>query len=402
VLLAGLLCGAAFAWHGYHFRAAVHALERYDFEGAQHHLQSCLQVWPADGEVQFLAARTARRRGAMAEAEDHLTACRRLHFPPDAVALEGVLASVQGGDLGDSEQSLRELLRQYHPDAPFILEALAAGYSRTNRHQDAINCLTQLLQRQSAHVPALLARAHSCFQLFRAEAAVEDLQRAVELAPERDDARLLLATTLAFLGQVSEAAGQYECLRRRRPDDAEVLVGLAVCRQDQSQFEEARAVLDDLLARHPDDEGGLIERGRVALRLGDAEAGERWARRAVERDPHNSRAPLVLALCLEAQGNHGEAARYRERADQLEADASGISVLTRLLAESPRDPGLHCRLGGMLLRLGREEEGVQELRTALRYDVEYRPAHRALAAYYEQTRQLELAARHRQAAVGRP
>ena len=310
VLGLGLLGGAAFAWHRYHFRAAQDALGRYDLDEAQRHLDRCLAVWPG-GDVHFLAARTARRREAYGEAQDHLAACRRLQYRPEALALEEVLLGVQQGDLDGVEQSVRALVQQNHPDTPAILEALARGYARTFRLEEAVDSLSLLLQREPDHVPALLLRARCLALLEQDEDAAPDYQKAVDLAPDRDDARLALALTLWRLGRVREAAGQYECLRRRQPGNPGVLAGLALCRQDLAELDEAAAVLDDLLARHPDFVPGLVERGRVAFRSGDPAAGERWARQAVERAPYDPDAALVLGLCLEAEGRTEEAGSSR-------------------------------------------------------------------------------------------
>jgi predicted Zn-dependent protease len=397
LLVLGLVGAAAFAWHRFHLHAAQEALARYDLDAAQQQLADCLRVWPMDRDVCFLAARTARRRGAYDEAESYLAACRKLHYSADALALEGVLASVQQGKLGGSEELVRDLLRREHRDAVYLLEALGTGYSKAKRFRDARATLTQLLLREPDHVPALLLRAGCFLQMIQPELAAADLIRALDLAPDRDGARTTLAATLAYLGQTGAAAEQYECLRRRRPDDADVLVRLAVCRQDLTQLDEAQVVLDDLLARHPDHVAGLVERGRVAFRLGDAAEGERWARRAEKLDAYNAKAPLVLALCLEAQGKLREAEACQERARQLEADTSGLSVVAHQLNDSPRAPALHCRLGGMLLRLGREQEGIDALERALKCEADYAPAHRALADYYERTGRTSLAAPHRQA-----
>jgi tetratricopeptide (TPR) repeat protein len=397
----GLLGAAAFAWHRHHLRAAQDTLGRYDLDGAQHHLDRCLAVWPT-ADVYFLAARTARRRDAYPEAQDHLTACRKLQYRPDALALEEVLRGVQQGDIDGVEESVRALVQQDHPDTPVILEALARGYAKTFRLEQAIDSLSLLLQREPGHVPALLLRAKCLGLLGQDEDAAADYEKAVGIAPDRDEARLALARTLWRLGRVREAAGEYECLRRRQPDDPDVLAGLALCRQDLAQLDEAVAVLDDLLARHPDSVPGLVERGRVAFRSGDAAAGERWARQAVERAPYGPDAALVLGLCLEAQGRTHEAGESRERGRELEAAAAGVTRVTRQLSDAPRDAALHCRLGVLLLRLGRDEAGENRLLAALKYDPGYRPAHQALAEYYERTRQPALAARHRQAADGRP
>ena len=79
-----------------------------------------------------------------------------------------------------------------------------------------------------------------------------------------------------------------------------------------------------------------------------------------------------------------------------------MARVSRQLSDAPRDPALHCRLGVLLLRLGRDEAGENRLLAAVQYDPGYRPAHQALADYYERTRRPDLAARHRRAAGGRP
>jgi tetratricopeptide (TPR) repeat protein len=401
VLLPAALVLGGWGWYAYHLRAARQVLERYDLDTAQQHLERCLAVWSGT-DVEFLTARTARRRGAFDDAERHLDTCRRRHYQTDAVALEHVLLRVQQGQFDDVEQSVRSLVEQNHPDASFILEALARGYVKTFRQEEAIDCLTLLLQREPKHVPALVLLAESEARLKLNEQARADSQKAVDLAPERADVRVVLAGALWRLGQVREAVGHYEVLRRQQPDSADALVGLALCRQDLGEFDEARAVLDDLLARHPDFVPGLVERARVAYRLGDVEGGEHRARQAVERAPYDADAARVLSLCLDARGQTEEADEHRRRWQQLEADGGDLTRLTWQLNESPRDPALHCRLGVLLLRLGREEAGAARLRTALAYDPGCEPAHRALADYYERTHQPDLAARHRRQADARP
>src|SRR5205823_1655942 len=88
--LLGLIGFAAYSagrgfWAERHFRAAERALERNDFAQARTHLQWCLQADPTRPEVHFLLARTARRTGILAEAQEQLAACARLGGIPEAI-----------------------------------------------------------------------------------------------------------------------------------------------------------------------------------------------------------------------------------------------------------------------------------------------------------------------------
>src|SRR5207244_12120369 len=96
------------------------------------------------------------------------------------------------------------------------------------------------------------------------------------------EARLRYADTLSRLGRTREAVGQYECLRQRPPAPPEAVIGLARCRYDLNDADEARRLLDGLLADHPDQVAALVERGRLALRDGRTGDAERALRRAVE------------------------------------------------------------------------------------------------------------------------
>ena len=55
------------------------------------------------------------------------------------------------------------------------------------------------------------------------------------------------------------------------------------------------------------------------------------------------------------------------------------------------DPAPRCETGTLLLRNGREQEGVRWLISALRNDPLYRPAHKALADHYERLGKRDLA-----------
>src|SRR5207249_2930700 len=88
---------AVLLWARYHLHAAQRALERYDLDEAQHHLDRYLKVHPGSAAAHLLAAQTARRRDAYPEAEQHLTVCTKLGGMTEASALERLLLSAQQG-----------------------------------------------------------------------------------------------------------------------------------------------------------------------------------------------------------------------------------------------------------------------------------------------------------------
>lgn len=371
------------AWKDY--RAATEALERRDFAEARTRLASCLQVWPNSAEVQLLAARAARRAGAYDDAEEHLKKCERLGWPSEEIRLERDLRCAQQGEVTGVQDRLMLFAEHGHPNALLILEALCQGYIKTYRLTHAAHCLTLWLERAPEDVQALLWRAEVAYLRSSIPDALADYRRVVELDPERDDARLRLAELLAAEHQPGEAVAHFQQLQYRQPTNPAVLLGLARCRRLLGDPAEAGKLLDTLLEIAPHDEGALAERGRVCLETQQPAEAERWLRKAASRAPYDRDIVYALYLCLQQVGKAKEAETYRAKLEEIDSQLGRLREVTRRISELPRDPSLRHEAGMIFMRSGQAKEGLRWLYSALQEDPRYRPAHQALADYYEST-----------------
>jgi tetratricopeptide (TPR) repeat protein len=401
LLAMGAAGGGAFLWAQYHLRAAEWVLARYSLDEAQGHLDLCLRVRFASASVRLLAARTARRRDAYDEAERHLEACERLGGEAEGARLERVLLTAQEGDLDDMEGLLKARTAADGPEAALVLEALAKGYANRFWHAEALACADRLLRREPDHPQAWLLRARAREALAdggeEEGGALHDYEKAVELRPS-GEARLGLARALYHAGRPWEAALRYEKVRRTLPAAPEVLLGLARCRFALHETDEARRLLDELLAWRPDHADALAERGRLAYREGQAEEAEGWLRRAATAAPAWDCVPhRLLYQYLRAAQKDEEAGRWLGALRAREAEALRVD---RLVLQTNRDPGnlaLRFEAALALMRLGRERDGVAGLFVVLEQDPRHGPAHAALADYFERAGQPRRAARHRRA-----
>ena len=75
-----------------------------------------------------------------------------------------------------------------------------------------------------------------------------------------------------------------------------------------------------------------------------------------------------------------------------------LHELAAKMDSTPHDPALDYEIGMVFLRNGRDKDGVRWLGYALLEDPKHRPAHRALAKYYERAGNKKLAERHRRLA----
>ncbi len=404
--VAALLGGASYligrhAWAYYHFHEAEPAMARRDFDQARAHLALCLEVWPDSGETHFLMARAARRGGKYGEAQTHLSRARELKWVPEALDAEQAMLKAQRaeqGELFEIQGLLFSWIQDDHPDSVLMLEALAQGYMKTYFLSAAMQCLDLWLGREKDAVQALFWSGDVWEKLHKYEEALADYQRVVDLAPDRDDARLRLASLQLQAHRAAEAAPHYEQLYERQPGDPAVLLGLARCRIEQGKPEEARQLLDALLMAQPRDGLALGERGKLELDAGRPEEAERWLRQAVAQAPYEREVVYLFVQTLQQQSKNEEAVAWVDRLAQIKADLNRINEVMLDIHAHPADPAPRHEAGRILLRNGQEQEGRRWLENALQQDPYYRPSHELLAEYFEKHGEPKRAALHRRLA----
>lgn len=403
LLLLGVVLTVAginlWAWN--HYREAGHSENRYQFSQAYTHYTQSLQVWRWSAALHFHAARAARRASLYPEAERHLAECQRLQGgATDAslpLALERLLLQAQSGDLDAVEATLWQYVEKDPSAAPLVLESLARGYARVLRPGTALRCLRDILQREPENVEAL-ALAGKVAEQGGGEVkdAVKYYRRALELDPQREDARLNLAQIL-LRERPEEARSQFEYLLTRRPDNVEVMLGLAQAQRMLNETDKARALVETVLAKEPKNAKALTERGRLALLSGELAEAETSFRKAIAADPANREAQYRLYQCLAQQPNkEKEAAEQIAIYERVEADLERLgTIANKEMTRNPKDPKLYYEVGAFYLRYGKPDVGIRWLYSALKLDPGHQSSHQALYEYFQRSGDVEKAERHR-------
>jgi tetratricopeptide (TPR) repeat protein len=389
----------AFALPRYHLRAARQALSDLHADLAQPHLAACLKAWPANPEAHLLAARAARLQGDSTTADEHLRQCEHQDWSPD-VALERAMLRAQNGDLDKIEDYLRYQVEQDHPDTVLILDALVRGYIRVYRFNLAQLCLKRWLERQPDSTAALLHRARMWEMVHNYQDAAEDFRRVLQVDSASVEAQLGLANSLLELAQPGEALHYLEELQKQHPDDPQILVRLACCQNTLNNPAEAQVLLDKVLASQPDLVPAIQGRAQVALQLGNPEEAEEWARKAIALAPYDYQVNYLFFQCLKQCGKPKEAQEQFAKVERIKANVLRMQELgNRKLQAAPNDPALRCEMGTLCFEFGQDEVGLGWLLSALQKAPDYRPAHAALAQYYERKGDSQRAAQHRQLAA---
>lgn len=179
--------------------------------------------------------------------------------------------------------------------------------------------------------------------------AEEACRKAVELAPSRDETEMALARLYLASGRSEQAEAVYGGLASRRPDDADVLIGLGYAQLEQGRREDAARSLQKAIEVEPGYWQAYSALGSFNFRLGRAEDAVGAYRRAAELAPGNASvfsnlgAALLLAVRLE------DAAAAFEKSLDIEPSRAA-----------------HTNLGSLYYFLGRFPEAVGQYESAER------------------------------------
>jgi tetratricopeptide (TPR) repeat protein len=383
------------------FRDAEKARKRRDFADARGYLLANLAADPTSARDHLLFARVARQSGAFEDAEEQLELCQKWEGASPRVAFERMLLSVQQGRFGRvTEIQLRRRIEQGDVESVEILEALSIGCLVNNRFADAHGYLSKWIELAPDDFQAHVWRSMAKERLSDMPGARADAEQAVALAPANFSAQLSLGQILIKLTEFQEAEKVFERLAQRYPRDPLVAVGLAQTKSKlQPDGVEAARILDDILTRFPDDSPVLIERGRLALQLGETARAESWLRKAAELAPWEYEVQYTLLQSLRQQGKLTDADQVEKTVRLLEGASRRLHELDEKLKKEPYNLSNHCAIAQVFLEVGNHKEAVRWLQTALKIDSHQPLANLLLADYYEKSGEPGKATRYREAAI---
>jgi len=215
--------------------------------------------------------------------------------------------------------------------------------------------------------------------------ATKAFERTLNLNPKMRQATLLLGLCYAELGRNEEAVKILGPAFRHPPDKPMGrLIGLGLQRAYAAlkQYPKAAAVTDELVSRYPDDPEILFHASRL-----HADQAYQMMSRLVRAAPDS-----VWAHYANAQV-HESLQRY----DLAEAEYRTV------LETEPRLPGVHLRLGRVLLMRSRDSKALDDARHEFEQDLSIAPqnsdAEYELGEIYREQGQFELALEHFSRAV---
>jgi tetratricopeptide (TPR) repeat protein len=399
----------------YHWRQAREAIDRFDLTAAQEHLSKCLQVWTTSGEAEFLMARTCRRAGDLETAREHLKKAKKLNWVHQQIQLEYLLIQAQTALLPWVEEKLKGLLQEGNQDDRLILEALVVSCLNSNFIKKGYQWSTVWVEQHPDDWEARFYHGSVLETSLRDEMASNELaanefQKALQLNPDFPATHLHLAQVLLLDNRSQDALPHFQEYLKHDPTNPLALLGLARCLQSDGEPKEARAVLQKLLAAHPEAVDGYLLEAQLALEEEDnTKEAQQWLRKALDLDPDHrlsnqtmAKALLCEAAALQAENRNKEAdeklkqaKEFDDRGERIRQAYRRVKEINKELLTKRDDVVLRIEASTLLMNVGRKQEAYRWLVSALLLDPEYKPAKDAAKEFLRKYGDRQLQERYR-------
>lgn len=208
----------------------------------------------------------------------------------------------------------------------------------------------------------------------KADQGVEELRKAVSLAPDDPRYMVELGSALHRAGKVDEAALQLRAAIKLDPDNGRALMLLGLALADQAELEEAEVFLVQATKKSKDARP-WFELGVVQNKRGDDLGAEASLARAVTLEPENSL----------YQYAYGEMLRFNKKYDEA------IEAYRKATELDPPHPKAPAKLGYTLFQAQRLGEAEIFLTEAIRKDPRNPFNYYNLAIVYREQKKTKLA-----------
>jgi tetratricopeptide (TPR) repeat protein len=315
---------------------------------------------------------------------------------PDARLLLGSVL-MEAGQQDESIAQLREAVRLL-PQSAEAHNALGEAFNTFGKPVDARPEFERAIQLDPRHAQAQANLGEVLIQLGQAQSAAPHLDQAIRLFGGKPDAaypHYLRAKIYTEERDPAKAASELQQAVEIRPDFAEAWSDLGSSRKSLADDDGALAAFRRAVALNPED---AVAQYRLGSQLLEADAPHEAVEHldaSVRLDPKDQSALNALQRALRQDGQLERANAMKARLAQLlqEHDQSDQKMVTAFelnnrgtelektgrLAEAlekyraafellPEHVGIRTNVAAVLLKLGNWQEGIAQLREALRRD----------------------------------
>ena len=344
-----------------------------DLPMAEHALRKAIELAPKEVQAYYLLANLLARQGLTDAA---------LQVYLDLIAqspeeLRGyymaTILQMDSGDIPAAEQTLADMAKKF-PKQPEVARLKGMLQYRQGDYENAKVTLESSVVQQP-HLLSYFFLGLSYFHLEQYELALNQFQNALDIQPEFERARILVATTLLKQKRAEDAAIEIQKVLRKDPDNAYARNILGSALLASGEYDRGMAELEKAVELDPSLADAHLKRGVFHLSHGAGAEGEADLLKAVEAAPEVLNSRLMLVSLYLRQQNF----------------AGAVDLLTEGLNGSRADALLYNYLAAAYFGQNKEESAVKALVQSKEADPKFLTPYFNLASYYASRSQYDKA-----------
>ncbi|MEO5625505.1 MAG: tetratricopeptide repeat protein [Dokdonella sp.] len=323
------IIGAAYASNGF-------------LEAAGIAFDDATQLAPKDGRWVYAQGILARSRKQNAVAQNYFELALQLNREYAPIVVTVARAKIDNGDLDGARKLLAEFTRSHSDQAvPFAM--LGEIALRQKRYPDAVEQTEKALSIDPAATRLYATLADAQTGAGNTKAAADARAKAGNVAPTLIDP---LGDGVLGIAPAAANAPSAPTPPSSHASDAASFLALR-------QYDSARHELDEALKASPNDSTLLALYARVEAAAGNLPAAKTRAMSAIAAGKDNALAHLSLGVALEMANDDAGAQRAYEDAVRLDPKLGEAREL----------------YGALLLRVGRRDDAITQLRALVQLDL---------------------------------
>lgn len=342
-----------------------------------------LRGHPRDAEALFLLARAKYWRGDFAEANRLIGECAGLGLDEGTCRTFVAALAAEAKPDGQVERVLREAARAGRGPEPEVTRALARAEMARYRLGSALTLLDRWTELAPWDPTPWIWRAEIGTRSGKEVPEIAGYyEKALQLDPNRFEARIGLAHQFLAEHRNAEAAASFEQALSLRPEDPIALLGAGRNAFEMGDLDAAAGYSARATKAAPDHPEGFKRLGAIALQRGDAEEAKKQLDRALKIEPSDQEAQRLLGRALGKLGDEQGARAAMAKAEQFRKDDELLTTLRKNVLRDPSDIASRAEIVRWLLGHQRPDEAIIWSEEIFRMDPGHRETHRLLAGYY--------------------
>jgi Tfp pilus assembly protein PilF len=213
---------------------------------------------------------------------------------------------------------------RYNPGNEPVISAMIWYYTETSRFDEAVRYFEKAIRTGTDNPETFRNGGIAYERTGQYDNAEYCFTTALQISPQFDEVRDLLADHYIFLGETQKSITLYQDYLKTSPRNIKTLSRLVFCLSQNNQMEDALTLAQETIRLYPNSPVGYVDLAYVYLNSGRIDFALSSANKALDVSPIDAEAFRVKAIAYSEKREHDSARRAFEAALSLEPENAEI------------------------------------------------------------------------------